>query len=300
NLVNGFDQAQAYEMFSSRDSWSDLYSSIEVEIVSATEVKLKDVPGADLGVFLTSIATSSPGRIVLRNETGRESFVSPVANVNSGTQSVFLANSIPANGLFDRVQEARLQLLEPRYTAMITVREQLLSFGPDGAPGIAGIDDDNGDGDNNPVTGADDILEVGWEETDDVVRYRGANLVVFFRRDYSERSEQAYAVENLVRQTAGVEFQEIRVFWDGSKPDSKPQIKEGNYLFDPVNGFWYQIRNILVEDGDATTALGNKAAWVPASNNRYAAILLDRTAEANAQYVTFPRNVVEVFDFPAF
>ncbi len=41
------------------------------------------------------------------------------------------------------------------------------SRGADGLYGIAFIDDDNGDGDNNNATGADDILEMGWPGSDD-------------------------------------------------------------------------------------------------------------------------------------
>lgn len=40
--------------------------------------------------------------------------------------------------------------------------------GPDGQPGRANYDDDNGDGDNDTTTGADDVAELGWPDTDDL------------------------------------------------------------------------------------------------------------------------------------
>ncbi|MES2790279.1 MAG: type II secretion system protein [Planctomycetota bacterium] len=49
----------------------------------------------------------------------------------------------------------------------IKVWDPAASVGPDGQPGIAGVDDDNSDGDNNPNTDADNPEELGWPGSDD-------------------------------------------------------------------------------------------------------------------------------------
>jgi len=296
DLSNVTARNLAYEMFASRDSWSETLKSIEVSKVSATQVTLNDINPSDLVAFNQALLDGAAGRAIVVNELSRQSHVTGVSAVAG--QTITLSPALPNNGLYDGIPEVRLELLEPRYTCLVTLREQLVSLGPPDTtggttlpppPGDIGVDDDG----NGTV---DDIWEIGWPGSDDIVRTRGANLVVFFRRDFSPLGEQAYAVENLTRSSVGLEAQPIRIYWNGANPESKPKLKEGNWVFDPVNGHWYQIRTILEDDVNGV----GRTAWVGPNNTRYASIVLDRTAESNAQFVMVPPNVVEVFDFPAF
>lgn len=103
-------------------------------------------------------------------------------------------------------------------------------LGPDGQPGTAGIDDNgedkNGNGsldagedtNNNgrlDGDGADDIREIGYRDTDD------------FRSD-----------------TVTVDWDPSLYPGGTSDPVPKPPLRRGGYIYDPVNGLWYRIREI--------------------------------------------------------
>jgi len=283
---------QAFSMFASTDSWSESAVSNEVTKTSSTEVDLIDIAVSDLDAYAEAINPSLgnlTGRAIVYDRTGKQSHVSLVSLIDSGNQRVTLAKALPSNGMYDAIPEVRLELLEPRYTCLITVRRQLMNLGPDGTPGEHNVDDD-GDSSN------DNFPEIGWPATDDEVRNLGANLVVFFRRDFSPFGEQVYEAGNLIKgNNAANGTQPITIRWDGDKADSRPRLQSGGWAFDSANGYWYQITSVLVEDRAATDQFNGSI-----SNMREAVVLLDRPPEASGRYLMVPERVVEVFDFPAF
>ncbi len=300
NLASTFQKNQAFSMFGSNDSWKQFLSSIEVTGggAGATTVTLNDVKTADVTEFGNALTAGSLGRIVLVDISGKQSHVSLVTGVSG--QTITFSAPLPENGLYGAISEVRLELFESRYTCMVTLRKQLVSLGADGLPGVAGKDDDNSDGDNDLVTGADGLNEVGWPGSDDVVRILGGDLVVFFRRDFSAIGEQVYGVENLVKGQVGIQPQEVRIRWKSAEPDAKPRIRQGGYVFDSRNGYWYQIRTVIEEDRAVPAARLAATQWIDSSNDREAVIMLDRSPEATGQFLMVPENVVEVFEFSAF
>lgn len=314
NLANATQKNLAFSMFGSNDSWKPYLSSIEVTRNSSSEVTLSDVSGADIAEFFTAVKSGSPGRIVLVDINGKQSHaslmnygISPLSDPlpYSSTQIVPFSSPLPNNGLFNAISEVRLELFEPRYTCMITLRKQLVSLGANGQPGREGWDDDNSDGDNDPYTDDDTgpnggLREVGWPGSDDVVRILGGDLVVFFRRDFSPLAEQVYGVENLNKGQVGIQPQEVRIRWDGDVADAKPRIRQGGYVFDTRNGYWYQIRTVIEEDRAVPPGRLGATPWIANSNGREAAVILDRSPEATGQFLMVPENIVEVFEFTSF
>ncbi|MBR9804426.1 hypothetical protein GYB59_23255 [bacterium] len=286
NLGDDTGRNLAFSMFGSTDSWSESVLSNEITIVDPLNITLDDIRTDDMASFAGAIG-SVTGRAIIYDRTGKQSHVTQVTNVAG--QNVQLTKAIPNNGLYTAIPEVRLELLEPRYTCLITVRRQLMNLGPDGTPGEDSVDDD-GDGT------ADNFPEIGWPGTDDEVRNLGADLVVFFRRDFSPFGEQVYEAGNLIRgSNAPNGTQPITIRWDGGKEDSRPRLQSGGWVFDPVNGYWYQLTSVLVEDRPATDQFNGAI-----SNMREAVVLLDRPPEASGRYLMVPERVVEVFDFPAF
>ncbi|MCA8983037.1 MAG: hypothetical protein R3C12_10695 [Planctomycetaceae bacterium] len=278
----------AQSMFASNDSWSTSVSSNEVGGGAGnTTLTLADISVNDLQTFADALASNITGRAVVFDRNGKQSHVSLVTGVNAGTQQITLASAVPNNALYAAVPEVRLDLLEARYTCLITVRRQLMNLGPAGTPGADGVDDD--------LTGsADGLGEVGWPGTDDEVRNLGANLVVFFRRDFSPLAEQVYEAGNLLAGLSSLSgAQQITIRWNGANADSKPRIRNGGWLFDPVNGYWYQISSVVVDERTSQNP-------VNAINTREAVVLLDRPPEASGGYLMVPERVVEVFDFTGF
>ncbi len=298
NLASTFQKNQAFSMFGSNDSWKQFLSSIEVTGggAGATTVTLNDADAADVAEFGNALTAGSLGRIVLVDITGKQSHVSLVTGVSGKT--ITFSAPLPENGLYGAISEVRLELFESRYTCMVTLRKQLVSLGASGTPGDHLVDDDQ-DG------VVDNLTEVGWptassSQEKDVVRILGGDLVVFFRRDFSAIGEQVYGVENLVKGQVGIQPQEVRIRWRGDKPDSKPRIRQGGYVFDSRNGYWYQIRTVIEEDRAVPAARLGATPWIDSSNDREAVIMLDRSPEATGQFLMVPENVVEVFEFTAF
>ncbi len=309
NLANSFQKSQAFSMFASNDNWKPYLSSIEVigGGAGATSVTLNDASGEDVAEFFTAVKSGSPGRVVLVDINGKQSHVSPmdfsVAPLNNPppyapSNVVPFLYPLPANGLYGAISEVRLELYEARYTCMVTLRKQLVSLGASGTPGDHLVDDDN-DG------FVDNLTEVGWptassEQEKDVVRILGGDLIVFFRRDYSPLAEQVYGVENLVKGQVGIQPQEVRIRWKSAEPDAKPRIRQGGYVFDSRNGYWYQIRTVIEEDRAVPAGRLAATPWIDSTNDREAVIMLDRSPEATGQFLMVPENVVEVFEFSAY
>lgn len=295
NFASSVQKNQALSMFSSNDSWSQVYSSIEVTKTSATVLTLADITAEDISVIQSSLGSNVTVRAVVFDVNGKQSHSSLIASTSG--QTITLATAIPNNGMFNVISEVIIETFEPRYSCLITVRRQLMSLGPAGTPGEDLIDDDNFDGDNDNTTNEDERNEIGWPGTDDRVRNIGANLVVFFRRDFSPLAEQVYEAGNLrkgllVGQSTA-QPQQVTIRWDSTQEDSKPKLKEGGFVFDVTNGYWYQIRTILIEQRTSQNPRNT-------TNNVEAVILLDQPPQANGNFLMVPENVVEVFDYPGF
>ncbi|WP_296462002.1 hypothetical protein [Rubinisphaera sp.] len=286
-----FDQRSlAYEIFASRDSWSMYSSSVEVSPPGGVydSLQLNDMTIDSLNELNNSyVNTVDPNdRILVRaiviSKTGKQSHTSLVNGVDSANRRVSLVSPLPNNGLYSAIPEVRLEIFELRYTSLITVSKRLRSFGADNNFGDATVDDDgDGTADNN-------FYEVVWPGSDDdeSVQVLEANLVIFFRRTFSTLNEQVYGVEGMGKGST----QAVKVFWDGSIPDSKPRIEAGEWVFDVRNGHWYQIRTVLLEEGSGTSSL----KWISSNNNRFAIVELDRPAESTASFLMFVPNVLEV------
>ncbi|MCG6154314.1 type IV pilus modification PilV family protein [Rubinisphaera margarita] len=295
NLSNSTASNLALQMFSSNDSWTRTLVAAEVVKTSGTQLTLNDIDSTDIAVVQDTINSGVNVRAIVFDENLRQSHVSPVTS--AGGNSIVLTKALPTNGLFDYISEVVIEIFEPRYSCMITVRRQLMSLGPAGTPGADLTDDDNLDGDDDDTTNADDFREVGWPGTDDRIRSLGANVVVFFRRDFTPISEQVYEAGNLrkglLTGQSNVAPPQITIRWSSSIADSKPRLKEGAYVFDPSNGYWYQIRSVVIDE---------RASQQPrnSTNDREAVILLDKPPQASGQFLMVPEGVVEVFDYPGF
>lgn len=152
------------------------------------------------------------------------------------------------NGLVSKV---RLEIQEQRYSYLLSVRHQptrvaavdvvaffkrdfssasevihnvsgfvTYSTGGDGAPGVAGRDD-NRDGNT------DDPSELGWKGSDDVPNYE-------FTLHYNT---------NVTSAPLSLSPEEV-----------KPPLKKGGYIFDAKNARWYRIQK-FVENSAGTAAL---------------------------------------------
>ncbi|WP_339748558.1 hypothetical protein [uncultured Rubinisphaera sp.] len=296
NFGSTIQKNQALSMFSSNDSWSQAYSSIDVTKSSATDLLLNDISAEDISVIQSSLNSNVTVRAVVFDVNGKQSHSSLIDSTSS--QTIVLSTAIPNNGMFNVISEVIIETFEPRYSCLITIRRQLMSLGPASLPGEDGEDDD-GDGTVDEIDASimPSELEIGWPGTDDRIRNIGANLVVFFRRDFSPLAEQVYEAGNLrkgllVGQSTA-QPQQVTIRWDSTNEDSKPKLKEGGFVFDVTNGYWYQIRTILIEQ---------RASQNPRNtvNDVEAVILLDQPPQANGNFLMVPENVVEVFDYPGF
>ena len=263
----GFDLTQpnqvdlAYSLFSSDDSWVTSITSNVNTINSSTELVLSsDVATNEILSFQQALAGGARGRAVVFDRTGRQSHVSGLSNIDPGSRTIELQRPLPVGGLYSGISpEVRLVLFEPRYTCLVTLRRRVDGLGPDGQPG------DFGGG---------DFSQVGMPGTDDEVRFQGGKLVIFFRRNFSPQAEQVYAVTGL---NQGSDTP-ITISWGGNA-DAKPRLRNGAWVFDPINGYWYQIATVVT--------MGNAQAQVR----------LNQAPVGTSDYLMVPDNVINVIDF---
>ncbi len=199
-------------------------------------------------------------RLVIFDESGNEAQIRPLASVSPTeianrrfqgftdlpTNLRYVDGS--GNGLVSKV---RVEIQEQRYTCLLSVRHQptrvaavdvvvffkrdfspasevihnvsdfvTYSNGADGAPGVAGRDD-NRDGNT------DDPSELGWKGSDDVPNYE-------FTLHYNT---------NVTSAPLSLSPEEV-----------KPPLKKGGYIFDVKNARWYRIQK-FVENSGGTAAL---------------------------------------------
>ena len=290
NLAIAAQRNLAFEVFASRDSWSSYLSSIAVTKNSATELVLTDANAGDFTTFQQMMTDNVPVRAIAVNFAGKESHVSNIASVNSGAKTITLSSRLPNNGLFNAIPEVRLQVFEPRYSSLISVRKVLTRLGADGLPGI-GIGPKK---DDDGVNGPNDLGEVAWHNSDESLNnidIKNADLVIFFRRDFSPFSEQVYGVEGMRKASLGATSQPVRIYWDSTKPLSKPALKPGGFVCDPINGYWYKIRSIFDEEGSGTA----QVQWIGANNNRYIEIDLETPPQTDTRFLMVYKNIIEVY-----
>ena len=246
--------ASAQNLMVSRDAWAAEWSDQEVSVNGArTEITFSapSIPKFEdlkTGNTLINNATAPRfnilGRLEIISDDGLSSQVRifDKADIAGTYDKVTLSTPLPATN-YSNPREVRSQILEPRYSWMLTTRSQLL-----------------GRGDDNTVATADDIYVVEGD------------IVVFFRRPFTDLNEQRYAV------TAGTNPEDLNLSW--ASADQKPTIKPGVFIFDPANGNWYRI--------SAVTSLDDTA--------RTASVVLNKAIQGNfPANVIFQEAVVEVY-----
>lgn len=245
--------------FSLPDSWTLLYEGVPDGINSARNTITIDrddvydsvtnpsgiLTLSELQTLLDN--TVGNGRLIIYDTTGKQMQVRTVSglSINPITREVSLGTPLPDNGLYNGISKIRFEILEQRYTYLLTVRRSIATDiasvdvvvffrrnftpeyeaihqtenfvaewlpGPDGQWGFAGVDDD-GDKDDGGATD-EKAGEAGWPGSDDYRRRA-------FRLRYNTSVE-------------------------------KPLLKKGGYVFDVINAHWYRIQKI--ENETAVTA----------------------------------------------
>ncbi|QDT23836.1 hypothetical protein [Gimesia chilikensis] len=244
--------------FSLSDSWTLLFEGVPTGINTALDtisIDANDIlSGANpSGILsLTELqtllnSTVGNGRLIIYDTTGKQMQVRAVSgsSINATTGEVSLGTPLPDNGLYNGISKIRFEILEQRYTYLLTVRRSIATDiaavdvvvffrrnftpeyeaihqtenfvaewlpGDDMGWGFAGVDDD-GDKDDGGATDEKEG-EAGWPGSDDYRRRR-------FRLRYNTSVE-------------------------------KPLLKKGGYVFDVINAHWYRIQKI--ENETAVTA----------------------------------------------
>lgn len=266
NLPNQKDMA--FDIFASNDSWSTTLTSAEISIDSTrTILELRDVAAGDLQMFSQALTDGAKGRVVVFSQSGKQSYITRLQSISG--QYLTISPALPNNNLYNAIPEVRLELYEPRYTSMITVRRRLSRL--------------RSDMNTPPIN----INEVALPGPDGAPQTQVANLVVFYRRDFSRHAEQVYEADSIPGQP-----QQAIVRWSSSHPDLAPKLRSGGWIFDSYNGYWYRITSVVTEERNSLNPKN-------ATNNREAVLELDRAIEPGTRlrYVTAPQHVVEVFNF---
>jgi hypothetical protein len=103
-----------------------------------------------------------------------------------------------------------------------------------------------------------------------------ASCAVFFRRSFNAEEEFIYqAASSAAPFTLGSPT--VTIEWTANDP--VPLLREGNYVFDAENAFWYRIRSYTFDEAA-----------------RSATIELDREARLAGQGIIIPHGLVHVFD----
>ena len=260
------------------DTWNIQAETLEIGAVDTT-ARTVDLNGIDYGQLSSAVSVGTPDlvpdRLVLMDETGRNSHVlsiSGLTGITNGTQLGWPAGqSYPTT--FTPVR-ARVESLERRYSYLLSVRrggagaahidcviffrrtygvqdEQVYSAifrkvdrGPDGQPGFASTDD-NGDGTD------DDAGELLWSGSDDKTR----NFVI--------------------------------VQYDNTS-NYKPFFKKGGFICDAQNLQWYRVTDVA----ESSTLLAPAAAIASVTPSGYE---VDPVATNMNSFIrlTLDRNVVE-------
>jgi hypothetical protein len=310
NLSNRMQREAAFRIFSSSDTWKAVVTASEVQVAAtppagvdpanSSTLLLNDVSGADMEAFRDTINSARAnnsyvfGRLVAISANRRQVHTSPIYYIGgassyavfSSPSQVSISRRVVGQAFAQGISEVRLELFELQYSSMITIARRLTSLGAGGLPGAPGVDDD-GDGNVDIIApGQIDVNEVAYPGTDDVLSTVHANLVVFFRRDFSPQSEQVY--EAIADDT---ERQRVLIRWRSTNPDQKPVLRAGAWIFDMRLGNWYRITGVDRE-GPAGTPPGYNTV-----NDRQAYVNINRPAESGLKHITIPQNVVEVFNF---
>lgn len=305
NLSNRMQREVAFRIFSSSDTWKAVVTANEVQVAAtppagvnpanSSTLLLNDVSGADMEAFRDTINAARAsnsyvfGRLVAISANRRQVHTSPIYFIEgassyavfSGPAQVSTSRRIVGQAFAQGISEVRLELFELQYSSMITIARRLTSLGAGSLPGAPGADDD-GDGT------VDNINEVAYPRTDDVLSTIHANLVVYFRRDFSPQSEQVY--EAIADDT---ERQRVLIRWRSTNPDQKPVLRAGAWIFDMRLGNWYRITGV---DREGPAGTPPPQGYNPI-NDRQAYVNINRPVESGLKYITIPQNVVEVFDF---
>ena len=106
NFLSPVQKNQALSMFSSNDSWSQTYSSIEVTSnapATPSVLTLADITAEDVSVIQSSLNSNVTVRAVVFDVNGKQSHSSLISTTSG--QTITLATAIPNNGMFNVISE---------------------------------------------------------------------------------------------------------------------------------------------------------------------------------------------------
>ncbi|TWU14264.1 hypothetical protein CA54_31070 [Symmachiella macrocystis] len=265
--------SRAVNFVTQPDSWDTLLdetSSIPANYLPATPSI--EFPGAAAAIGLTAdydgtVLGVPVYRAIFFDATGDRSHTRVLTGITNIANSVLTWNDPLPNGFTPAT--AWLQAQERHYSWLLTVRRGTPSDhpGPDKQPGVAGVDD-------NSDTVIDDVGELGWPGSDDLLSENALiEVVVFFNRTpengdpMSDPPTGADALAESAYPLLAPGFQRgvatVSLDW-GTNPE--PFLKEGKFIFDPEGARWYRILKI--------TSTGDTSARLD----------LDRGAETNSVF----------------
>lgn len=211
------------------DSWSDYEGTARTELMALQSDRVKVSSKFNLIDVQQDLLTSSV-RVFLVDPGGQQSRVRTVTGVQPANGIItWAANQPVPPSAISRLSEVRVERQEIKYTWMLTVRKPYFTNGLARAtvdvivffkrplsifneltyPATLGDGADNAPGvagvNDNAAGQADDASERGWPGSDD-------------------------------RRTMRVSYAE---------GETKPNLRRGTFLFDPDNGQWYRIEQVL-------------------------------------------------------
>lgn len=218
------------------------FDSADLSAELLTDISQNAVAGSPVGILSRVVIFDEEG-----NEAQVRVFPGPIPPADIASRTIQGFAALPANFRYvdslnnGIVSKVRIEIQEQRYTYLLSVRHQptrvaavdvvvffkrdfsperevihsvsdFVSYlpGDDGAPGVAGVDD-NQDGTD------DDPGELGWKGSDDEPNNK-------FTLHFNDRIKLAPL--NL------------------AEDDVRPPLKKGGYIFDVRNARWYRIQKV--------------------------------------------------------
>ena len=250
-------EAKATNLVMLPDNWDDNDGQKRgvPELLQATWVQVpQSLNLIDVEVALSSTPTVIPCRVILLDPDGQQSWVRAITSVDLGTRRIYWSDTetVPTTA---KVTEVRVEIFNGKYSWMLTVRKSAYASGSapasvdavvffnrpasvaneatyiatfgrgaDRQPGVAGFDDDN----NGTV---DDASEVLWPGTDDL-----STIELIWSEDLDDDGQ----LDNGEDANGNGQLD--------ISPYPPGKIVPGGYVFDPDNGQWYKITQVLATD----------------------------------------------------
>lgn len=269
-------ESAAADLVTLPDSWTAQTKSLP-DYAAATPINATSVTFPS-SVDLTSVNYTAPyeSRVVVFDNTLKRSQVRRITGIagqtvswtgslpvsiledQNGNNTLDAGEDYDGNGVLSPVGDAWVETRDRRYTWLLNVRrfgnranvevvtffgrefttedEQayaatFASVGVDGKPGVAGTDD-------NGTLGVDDISEIGWSGSDDLVGADNQPGIAGFDDNgdgtIDNASEKGWPGSDDNRTIHNVNW----------PTTPRPTIRKGGWVLEPTNGRWYRIRAI--------------------------------------------------------